>query len=81
MADILTSLEKKGLIKRERDESDRRVVRVSITKEGVKTVAAKRDEIRAEYRGLYDLLGKKDTEDLIRLLKKVISFRQQDTDN
>ena len=81
MADILNSLEKKGLIERERDESDRRVVRVKITGEGVKTVAAKRDEIRAEYRGLYDLLGKKDTEDLIRLLKKVISFRQQDTDN
>ncbi|MBQ2664428.1 MAG: winged helix-turn-helix transcriptional regulator [Clostridia bacterium] len=78
MADILNSLEKKGLIIRERDERDRRIVRVKITGEGIATVAAKRDEIRAEYRGLYDFLGKNDTEELIRLLKKVISFRQQE---
>ena len=57
------------------------MVRVSITKEDVKTVVAKRDEIRAEYRGLYDLLGKKDTEDLIRLLKKVISYRHMEEEN
>ncbi|MBQ3471428.1 MAG: MarR family transcriptional regulator, partial [Clostridia bacterium] len=59
-------------------ERDRRIVRVKITGEGIATVAAKRDEIRAEYRGLYDFLGKNDTEELIRLLKKVISFRQQE---
>ncbi|MBQ3472107.1 MAG: MarR family transcriptional regulator, partial [Clostridia bacterium] len=39
MADILNSLEKKGLIIRERDERDRRIVRVKITGEGIATVA------------------------------------------
>ncbi len=74
MADILKSLEGKGLIQRQRDEEDRRVVRVTITEEGRQVSLEKREEIHVEYEGLFRLLGEKDVEELIRLLKIVLSY-------
>ena len=74
MTDILNSLEGKGLIKRCRDERDKRKVHVCITKAGREEAEEKREFIRREYKGMFELLGRKDTEELIRLLKIVLAY-------
>lgn len=74
MTDILNSLESKGWIERHRDEEDRRRVVVCITEEGKKQAKKMRGYIRKEYQGMFKLLGQRDTEELIRLLKVVLSY-------
>lgn len=74
MTDILTSLEAKGLIRRVRGERDRRHVNVCITEEGKKQAVQMRQMISREYEGMFRILGSKDTEELIRLLKIVLSY-------
>ena len=74
MTDILKSLEGKGFIKRCRDEEDKRKVNVCITEEGKIEAKEKRNYITNEYEGLFQILGKKDTKELIRLLKIVLSY-------
>lgn len=74
MTDILNSLESKGWIERHRDEEDRRRVVVCITEEGKKQAKKMRGYIRKEYQGMFKLLGQRDTEELIRLLKIVLSY-------
>lgn len=74
MTDILKSLEIKGFIKRFRDYKDKRRVNVCITEKGKIEAAKKRNYITDEYKGLFEILGKKDTEELIRLLRIVLSY-------
>lgn len=74
MTDILNSLEKKGLIKRYRDEEDKRRVNVRITAAGKKEVQQKRNYISQEYRGLFQILGRENTKELIRLLGIVVGY-------
>lgn len=74
MTDILNSLEAKGFIKRLRSDEDRRRVVVCITENGRKEAGKKREYIRKEYQGLFEILGQKDTEELIRLLKIVLAY-------
>lgn len=74
MTDILKSLENKGLIRRCRDEEDKRRVNVCITDIGKSEAEEKRKYIEDEYKGLFEILSKDDTEELIRLLKIVLSY-------
>lgn len=74
MTDILISLENKEYIVRKRDEKDRRKVRVYITETGKEEALEKRMKIREEYQGMFQILGKKDTMELIRLLKIVLAY-------
>ncbi len=74
MTDILNSLEAKGLIQRVRGESDRRHVNVCITAEGREHAVQMRQMISKEYEGMFQILGRKDIEELIRLLKIVLSY-------
>lgn len=78
MTDILNSLEAKGFIKRIKSDEDRRRVVVCITKSGRKEAGKKREYIRKEYQGLFEILGQKDTEELIRLLKIVLAYPGKD---
>ena len=71
MTDILKTLEKKGMIRRERDSEDRRRVLVRITPKGARSVTERREQIRVQYSGLYEALGLDDTVKLIELLHKV----------
>lgn len=77
MTDILKSLEHKKWIRRQRDEHDRRKVNVAITEEGRRQAKEMRQHISDEYRGLFQILGKKDTVELIRLLKIVLSYHEE----
>lgn len=74
MTDILKSLEAKGFIRRHRDEEDKRKVNVCITDAGKVEAEEKRTYISKEYQGLFEILGKKDTKELIRLLKIVLAY-------
>jgi DNA-binding MarR family transcriptional regulator len=74
MADILKRLEQKELIYRIRMEDDRRVVKVHITDKGRQVSREKREEISREYEGLFDLLGEDDVRELIRLLRLLLSY-------
>lgn len=74
MTDILSSLERKGLIERRRCQKDKRRVLVYVTEEGRRAAKRKRETIRTEYAGLLKQLGRRDTEDLIRLLKIVLAY-------
>ena len=60
MADILKSLEQKGLIVRLRNDSDRRVVKAKVTDEGRRVSLEKRKEIHDDYEGLFKILGEND---------------------
>jgi len=71
MTDILKTLEKKGMIRRERDPEDRRRVLVRITPKGARSVTDRREQIRVQYSGLYEEIGLDDTIKLIELLHKV----------
>ena len=71
MTDILNSLESKGFIKRQKSDEDRRRVVVCITESGRDEAFQKMEYIRNEYQGLFKILGQKDTEELIRLLRIV----------
>ena len=74
MTDILKSLENKGFIRRCKDEEDKRRVNVCITDTGRSEAEEKRQYIEKEYKGLFEILSKDDTEELIRLLKIVLSY-------
>lgn len=74
MTDILKSLENKGFIIRCRDEEDKRRVNVCITEDGKSEAEEKRNYISDEYQNLFQILGDKDTRELIRLLKIVLSY-------
>lgn len=78
MTDILSSLEYKGLIERKRNEKDRRKTEVTITAEGRREAKKKRDAIRKEYAGMFKILGKKDTIELIRLLRIVLAYDREE---
>ena len=70
MTDILNTLEKKGMIRRDKDPEDRRRVLVMITPKGIRNVTERREQIRIQYSGLYKALGLNDTVKLIELLAK-----------
>lgn len=76
MTDILNSLESKGFVTRRRDEADRRKVKVCLTEEGRAEAQAKREQISREYQGMFQILGREDTEEFIRLLKVVLSYEK-----
>ena len=81
MADILKKQEEKELIVRSRSEKDRRVVNAFITEKGRKVSLEKREFIHREYKGLFGLLGEDEVKELIRLLKIVLSYYPEQTDN
>ena len=74
MTDILNTLEKKGMIRREKDPEDSRRVLVMITPKGIRNVTERREQIRMQYSGLYEALGLEDTIKLIELLVKVNQY-------
>ncbi|MFZ4300265.1 MarR family winged helix-turn-helix transcriptional regulator [Streptomyces cinereoruber] len=67
---IIDRLEKRGLVRREADASDRRVKNVVLTAEGERVTDAIRARMRTTQDGL-DRLGDQDREHLYALLERV----------
>lgn len=74
MTDILKSLENKQWIERRADKKDRRRIHVCITAAGRTQAKELREEISKEYQGMFQILGREDTLELIRLLKIVLAY-------
>ena len=74
VATILNNMEKKGLIIRETDNSDKRKIVVFLTPEGDKTGRAEFDRILKYITELFTRLGEEDTRNLIELTRKVIGL-------
>lgn len=68
---LLDRMEKKGLVRRERCEGDRRVVRVAITDAGVELLADIAPHLSTWNQSRLDHLGPEDLRLLSRLLERV----------
>lgn len=71
IASTLKTLEKKGYILREADPSDRRIVNVSITKEGTAYICAKREESSLYFDSLFERMGEEDSREFLRIIEKI----------
>lgn len=74
MTDILTALESKGFIERKKDDFDKRVVNVFITKDGCEEARRKREMIHKDYAGLFEVYSPEEAKELIRLLKILLTY-------
>ena len=72
----INSLEKQDLIKRSSGSDDRRVVIIKLTVKGNAQVLKLKKDFAKKTQILTEFLGKKDTKDLIRLIKKISEFRK-----
>lgn len=68
MADGLV---KKRMIRRRRSQQDRRIVEIAITDKGRKIVAKIKGEVEDFYIPILKSLGKKDSQELVRLQEKM----------
>ena len=80
IADILKSLTRKRLIERRTDAQDRRRALVFLTAEGRRLAEEKQNFILAIHTELVQYLGQSDTEELIRLMRRVAEFTDSLTD-
>jgi DNA-binding MarR family transcriptional regulator len=70
MTRLLDRLEKRGLIGRDRDQADRRVVRAHITAAGRKLLAGLDEPVTRLHRGQLGHLGQRDLKALAELLRR-----------
>lgn len=71
IAAVLNSLEKKGMIERGGDESDRRRVLVTLTEKGDAFCQAKKDAVLTRLAMVFEAIGSQDAEAFIRIMQKV----------
>jgi len=74
IAAILKSLEKKGHIVRGVDPEDRRKTVVTITTEGLQRTNGELDEMSRNFREVFRRLGKEDTEEFLRILRRFLDI-------
>ncbi|BCG61448.1 MarR family winged helix-turn-helix transcriptional regulator [Paenibacillus sp. URB8-2] len=74
---LINSLEAKGMVARQADSSDRRVVRVNLTEQGGKAAERAKEHRTATLNKLVDFLGEEDSSRLADLLLKVHAFAQE----
>ena len=71
IASTLNSLEKKGLIKRNKSEEDKRKIIISITKNGTTTIEKHREKVERYLKKMVEILGEKDSLEFIRIVKRI----------
>lgn len=71
IASILNALERKELVTRRIDPTDRRKILVKLTGEGSAKALAHREEALSEMENILRGMGEDDTKELIRLLRKL----------
>ena len=76
VTDVVDALEKKGLARRQRDEADRRVVRIELTKAGRDAAQTITTSIRDIYRTFLGALTVEEQETLLALYRKIAHVGQ-----
>ena len=71
---ILNTLETRGLIERHMDRTDRRVIVVTLTKQGEKVTEQAEETFSAVMKGLIEYLGEDQSNQLADLLFKVFRY-------
>jgi len=71
---LIKSLKKKGLVERNIDKSDRRVVLITLTKEGEKIDQTARESFTDFFNDLVDYLGVEESNKLNELLMTVCNY-------
>ncbi|MCL2140648.1 MAG: MarR family transcriptional regulator [Dehalococcoidia bacterium] len=74
IAQILNSLESKGLITRRIDEKDRRNILVTITQEGSDLVKRIKCQLVQRAADLLEMLGEKDAREYVRITSKLVEL-------
>lgn len=71
---LINRLEGQNYINKQTDSSDRRHVRVTMTKKAYNTLKTLQNMLANQTLGLVEYLGEKDTKELIRLLNKISDY-------
>jgi len=74
IANVLKALESKGMVVRSRSPLDRRGVQVCLTEKGQIFVGARRREFLKRMQHLMEQLGEEDTEQLFRLMRRILEI-------
>ncbi|MBS1401209.1 MAG: winged helix-turn-helix transcriptional regulator [Clostridia bacterium] len=78
IANLLKHTEAKGYIVRKKSEEDRRKVLVSITPSGLRESEKRGNRIRSNLRRTLERLGEEETENILRLLRKIIEQNNEE---
>ncbi len=71
VAATLNALERKGLVTREIDPSDRRQILVTLTNAGKEEMERRRCEMLRMAAGMLERLGERDARELVRLIRRL----------
>jgi DNA-binding MarR family transcriptional regulator len=78
---LINTLEAGGYVERSMDRSDRRAVRVKLTKKGQEVVARANEVFSRRISGLIEYLGEEKSKELIDIMEKVYGYFQGISDN
>ncbi|MEM6453052.1 MAG: MarR family transcriptional regulator [Cyanobacteria bacterium P01_D01_bin.105] len=79
MTNRIDRLEKDGLVTRLRDPSDRRGIRVQLTRQGIERVEAVMPVLFAQENRLLEALSQTETQTLVGLLRKFLAAMSSDS--
>lgn len=71
---MIDTLESQGFVERQYDDSDRRITLVKLTKDGEAALKFAFMQTTIYLDGLFDYLGEEDTNNLIRLIDKMMEY-------
>lgn len=72
IAIALKGLEKKGFIRRARDDKDRRKVIVTVTDSGKRHATSQKDKALTELTAIFTYLGETDTLEFLRIYNRIL---------
>lgn len=76
-AAALKGLEKKGLVERRAEESDKRKSVVSLTEKGMKLISERSREVIDHNTRLLQYLGDEDSAELVRIVRRIAEFEEK----
>lgn len=74
---LVNQLVDNGLVEKRADEKDKRIVRIILTEKGLQVSKETSDKFVTRYHDLTNYLGKEDSEQFIRIMKKVNQYYAQ----
>lgn len=78
---VITRLEKKQIVERTRDNEDRRVVKINLTKKGEEDFKAAKDLVDFYIKKLYKELNEEEKRAAFSIVSKVMTILKEGKDN